>query len=601
MSWGVGRFQFYKFLDFTISRFEKITCALKNPCAAAMPTDEEAHQHTHKPIPGHSRYECCKCGEIRNVETNHVLKHYHQGSFYPTTTIISDEGYKGRHLVLILVIDTWTEKKPCPRDDYIVNHKDGNKQNCEFSNLEYCTLSYNARHARDHGLVKTWSKQVAMLDAETNIVLQTFPSMKACLEALKLSRCKLAECIRKHKLFKGCYFEFVGSAHELANVLPGEKWRPVVTSDPSIDKATYTDQSGTTVPAYECSSFGRFRSNRTGIILRQHKDDLGYLTITFCVEGQASWFLSHRVLCRSFHANPRNLPYVDHIDRNRSNNIADNLRWVTAQENAVYAIGVPIDAYNISGQFIEHLESEVQAAEKYDTQFSVVSDIARGRAHHIAVRKSIVFRRCVHASAAECLLAQTSGNSKPIDIPTDKRFRAVDSYIPRNDGTAQFEGHWPNARDAMRHLKGLGLTASEDASEIAKVCSGKTPRCHGRVWRPCTHKTEAECKMWHALETHSVIKVRDPGVLNRTTSKCPCIDEYDFQTRQYVRHWSTRRETCEQLKIDESELSKMLRGQRQYIGVRTSKPGAAQVRVRRIFQMCPHWDEDECRSAHPAE
>lgn len=33
-----------------------------------------------------------------------------------------------------------------------VNHKDGNKRNNHYSNLEFCTLSYNQKHAYDNGL-----------------------------------------------------------------------------------------------------------------------------------------------------------------------------------------------------------------------------------------------------------------------------------------------------------------------------------------------------------------------------------------------------------------------------------------------------------------
>ena len=41
----------------------------------------------------------------------------------------------------------------------------------------------------------------------------------------------------------------------------------------------------------------------------------------------------HRILAKHFIENPDDLPQVDHIDRNKTNNSIENLRWVSNSEN----------------------------------------------------------------------------------------------------------------------------------------------------------------------------------------------------------------------------------------------------------------------------
>lgn len=45
----------------------------------------------------------------------------------------------------------------------------------------------------------------------------------------------------------------------------------------------------------------------------------------------------HRIIASIFIPNPLNLPEVNHIDNNRTNNSVDNLEWITRKDNLAYA------------------------------------------------------------------------------------------------------------------------------------------------------------------------------------------------------------------------------------------------------------------------
>jgi len=44
---------------------------------------------------------------------------------------------------------------------------------------------------------------------------------------------------------------------------------------------------------------------------------------------------THRLIAITYIDNPKNLPFVDHIDRDTTNNIVSNLRWVTKSQNVI--------------------------------------------------------------------------------------------------------------------------------------------------------------------------------------------------------------------------------------------------------------------------
>ena len=88
--------------------------------------------------------------------------------------------------------------------------------------------------------------------------------------------------------------------------------------------------------AYQVSNTGRVRSLKAGVvkILKQisHRD--GYLLVNLCNQDGRKLCKVHRLVAIAFIENSSNKTCVDHINRVRTDNNANNLRWVDYVENA---------------------------------------------------------------------------------------------------------------------------------------------------------------------------------------------------------------------------------------------------------------------------
>ena len=92
-------------------------------------------------------------------------------------------------------------------------------------------------------------------------------------------------------------------------------------------------------PGYRITNTGRVISYKSGerVDKEQVLDRYGYYQINLQVNGKKVTKKVHRLVALAFIPNPNNLPTVNHIDGDRTNNRVDNLEWMSIQENCEYS------------------------------------------------------------------------------------------------------------------------------------------------------------------------------------------------------------------------------------------------------------------------
>jgi hypothetical protein len=103
-----------------------------------------------KVIPNFPKYEASNFGRIRSIKTKRILsfcEKQNNGKYLNAILYKDQRRYSVRVHRMVLFAFKGIDTKD-------VNHKDGNKQNNNINNLEYCTKEENMRHAWNTGLCK---------------------------------------------------------------------------------------------------------------------------------------------------------------------------------------------------------------------------------------------------------------------------------------------------------------------------------------------------------------------------------------------------------------------------------------------------------------
>lgn len=100
---------------------------------------------------------------------------------------------------------------------------------------------------------------------------------------------------------------------------------------------------------YKVNCIGLIWSTRSKRFLKSSLKPNGYRYIEFNVLGKVSYHRVHRLVAEAFIPNPKDKPFVNHKNGNKSDNYYRNLEWVTGSENNLHAIdsGLAKIYYNI--------------------------------------------------------------------------------------------------------------------------------------------------------------------------------------------------------------------------------------------------------------
>lgn len=126
-----------------------------------------------------------------------------------------------------------------------------------------------------------------------------------------------------------------------------------------------------------------------GRILKQQLLPNGYLFVHTTVNGKGVNLRVNRLVAICFIPNPNNYPEVNHIDNDKTNNVASNLEWCTKQYNLDYKKnfgtspaeiqGRPVFAVNLKTGKVLRFETQSEAARKLSIDISNVSMVVKGK------------------------------------------------------------------------------------------------------------------------------------------------------------------------------------------------------------------------------
>lgn len=131
---------------------------------------------------------------------------------------------------------------------------------------------------------------------------------------------------------------------------------------------------------------------RRGRILSNRKHKNGYIQVDMCENGISHTKFVHVLLATVFIPNPNNLPLVNHIDENPSNNDLSNLEWCNYSYNAKHSINKIRKGHEKEQKAVYRIDVNT----KEEVRYNGIREAAReNKIYHSNIRYAILHNsRC---------------------------------------------------------------------------------------------------------------------------------------------------------------------------------------------------------------
>ncbi len=135
---------------------------------------------------------------------------------------------------------------------------------------------------------------------------------------------------------------------------------------------------------YTITIDGQVINNHNGHVIKPQVNGKGYVRVSI---GKKLMFV-HRLVAELYVPNPDNKPQVNHKDGNKLNNNADNLEWVTNQENRDHAVKNGLHLYGEKCLYAKLKQKDVD----YIRQHTEINSVEIAKMFNISSRYARALR-----------------------------------------------------------------------------------------------------------------------------------------------------------------------------------------------------------------